>query len=240
MDAIDARFAGRCMGLLLLAVLLVAAPIARGQEATARKDRSAGYWIYSCALGPSLPTGDTSSTTNTGLVFNNEFGWHGSGRWVYPLNILLSFSYLPDAVVRTTSAPKGQTTLAAFTFDPAFDLVRGHSWGMYVTGGGGFSYKEASLLQYDPSCDSGGPDPCYSVASSASSNQPVLDGGLGFTYRVGRNSILQLFQESKFVDMFTPAGSFPGFETAGERMVVLTFGARVNFAHGPNPATTPY
>ncbi len=232
--------AARRMSTQVLALLLVCATMTRGQEARSSKERGRGYWIYSCALGSSLPSGDTSTTTNKGLVFNNEFGWHGAGRWLYPLNIMLSLSNLPDAVLRTTSEPKGQTSLMAFTFDPAFELIRGQHWGMYVTGGGGFSYKEVSLLQYDPSCDSGDPDPCYSVASSASSNQPALDAGLGFTLGGRPGSIVQLFQETRFEDMFTPTGQFAGFGTAGERVVVLTFGARVNFAHGPNPAMTPY
>ena len=225
----------------VLALLLAAAPMAQAQATQASTHGGTGYWIFSAGDGASVPAGSTAATTNKGVVFSLEFGRHGAGRWLYPFNMMISVSNLPYAVLQTTNESNGQTNLFAFTFDPACELVRGRRWGMYAAGGGGYSLKQSMLLQPDPTCNGGyGYNACFNDAGSASSNQPVLDGGVGFTFRVRRNGIVQLVQDTRYVDMFTPKGSFAGFETAGVRLVVVTMGMRVNFAHGPNPATTPY
>jgi hypothetical protein len=128
--AIDQNRGFSRRSLLLLALLLVSAPIARSQDQSANTPRDAGYWILSTTEGVSLVTGSTSQTTTTEAAVGIGFAHHGSGRWSYPFDFIGSFNGAPDSVAQQINTSGAQINFATFMVDPTFDIAQGRRWGL--------------------------------------------------------------------------------------------------------------
>lgn len=97
----------------------------------------------------------------------------------------------------------GTTHVWSLTVNPMYTYYQGDSFGAYVIGGGGFYRKVANftLPQQGYYCDYFGF--CYSFTSNQvfdhySNNAGGLNGGLGFTYKMGRFSSSQLYAEARY------------------------------------------
>jgi hypothetical protein len=168
------------------------------------------------------------------------FAQHSRGRWSFPLNATFSISWLPGPLLDQVQQPNGMNNLFALTLDPAFDVVRRPRWGVYATAGGGLSTKDVVLLAPDPTCNGNDYIGCYNSTASESSIQPAVDAGIGFSFRARPYSRIEFYQETRYMDMFTPSGEFVGFGTAGTGFLEATFGIRINEWHGPDPSRTTH
>ncbi len=97
----------------------------------------------------------------------------------------------------------GTTHVWSLTVNPMYTYYQGESFGAYVIGGGGFYRKVSNftLPQQGYYCDYFGF--CYSFTSNQvfdhySNNAGGLNGGLGFTYKMGRFSSSQLYAEARY------------------------------------------
>jgi hypothetical protein len=97
----------------------------------------------------------------------------------------------------------GTTHVWSLTLNPMYTYYQGDSFGAYVIGGGGFYRKVANftLPQQGYYCDYYGY--CYTFTSNQvfdhySNNAGGLNGGLGFTYKMGRFSSSQLYAEARY------------------------------------------
>ncbi|HEY8997067.1 MAG TPA: hypothetical protein VIM60_04180 [Edaphobacter sp.] len=97
----------------------------------------------------------------------------------------------------------GTTHVWSFTVNPMYTYYQGESFGAYVIGGGGFYRKVSNftLPRAGYYCDYFGF--CYSFTSNQvfdhySNNAGGLNGGLGFTYKMGRFSSSQLYAEARY------------------------------------------
>jgi hypothetical protein len=75
---------------------------------------------------------------------------------------------------------------------------------------------------------------CYTPSASASTWQPAVDSGFGFTFRIHRGGSFRLVQEIRYMHMFNPQRSFPGFNSAGTNLVMLTLGYRLTLHTPPH------
>ena len=211
---------------MLVVILIVGvASVLCAQSTGAEKQSPIHHLTFSESAGGSLVTGNSSKMTTTGGSLIVGIGDRRNRRWAYSFDTLLSFNGVPQAVLRQERQPNGQEDLLAFALDPVLKLADGTRWGAYATGGAGLSFKRVVFLRPSSTCsDAYG---CNSATASESSLQPAVDGGFGVTYRVHRDGKFQLFPEVRYLEMSTPKGQFPGFNTAGTSLVLLTFGFRL-------------
>ncbi len=182
-------------------------------------------FIFGESVGASLVTGNTSQTTTTGMSLIVSAGPRVSHRWAYPVDLILSFDGIPQPILQQEGQPNGGIDLLAFALDPEFFLANSSRWEAYATGGGGISFKRVVFMRPCSVCTNSYGN--YATVASESSWQPAVDAGVGGTYRIHPDGIFQLFQEARYLYMFTPRGQFPGFNTAGTGLVLLTFGFRL-------------
>ncbi len=215
-----------------LAILLgIAVSFASAQSNTliqpeVAKDQSPlQRFILGESVGASLVTGNTSQTTTTGMSLIFSAGPRVSHRWAYPVDLILSFDGTPQPILQQEGQPNGGIDLLAFALDPEFFLANGSRWEAYTTGGGGISFKRVVFMRPCSVCTNSYGN--YATVASESSWQPAVDAGVGGAYRIHPDGIFQIFQEARYLYMFTPKGQFPGFNTAGTGLVLLTFGFRL-------------
>ncbi len=184
------------------------------------------HWIhnvtFSIGAGGTLPTGNTAKIMNPGFNFIESLGYRLNSRWSLPLDFIVSSNGLANFILQQEQQPNGSTVLFTIALNPRYDFWRGKQWGSYITGGGGISIKQVVFTH---------PSPVYTYgygynaeAASKSSVQPAADLGMGITYRFHPDGRFQLFQEARYLDLFTPSGGFPGFNRAGTHAVLLTLG----------------
>lgn len=161
-------------------------------------------------------------TIGAGLNFNKRFGI--LGEYMYKRN------KIPGATLAQVGTSGGYISDWSLTVDPIVYQPFNESFGMYVTGGGGFYHKTTAFTQLAPVtyCYFF----CYSyytpvVVSSFSSNQGGVNGGLGFYWKAfGPDSNAKLYIESRYIwiDSPTPTPTQNGEGTEG--LIPLTIGLR--------------
>ncbi|HET9086364.1 MAG TPA: hypothetical protein VFN53_02460 [Acidobacteriaceae bacterium] len=212
-----------------LAILLVFVSVASLPAQSANANDQHDSWIhnitYDLGAGGTLALGSTSRDLNAGFNFVTGLGYRVNPGLILPLDLLVSGHGLPASILQQEHQPNGTTSLFIIAFDPSYTFSQQNHWGGYLTGGGGISIKQVVFTHPSP-VDS------YSYgynaeAASESSVQPAVDFGAGVTYRIHPDSNFQLFQEARYLDMFTPKGQFPGFNQAGTNLFLLTFGLRL-------------
>ncbi|HUY95045.1 MAG TPA: hypothetical protein VMU71_07085 [Terracidiphilus sp.] len=179
---------------------------------------------FSMSGGAALALGKTPVTMNTGaaMVFGPSFG--GRGRWSLPLNVYLVVSYPPAPILAQANDDSGMLTLLGFAADPMFTFLGRGRWGAYASAGGGISVKEVRFWHGSSGCDTY--DGCFPPTAQESSWQPMMDASAGVTWLLRPGIPGQLYAELRLVDMFTPSGLFPGFDTAGTRLLLPQMGFR--------------
>jgi hypothetical protein len=175
------------------------------------------------AGGAALALGNTPRTMDTGGALTVGPSFDRGGRWWYPIDVYIVFSNVPGSVLQGTGIANGSVDFLGFAFDPSFTVVQGRRWGAYVSGGGGLSWKQVQLWATGDSCQD---DYYCNPTASESSFQGLLDGGAGVTYRIGRTGRNSIFAETRLIEMFSPAGQFPGFNAAGTRLLLPQMGWR--------------
>jgi len=97
----------------------------------------------------------------------------------------------------------GTTHVWSLTVNPMYTYYQGDSFGADVIGGGGFYRKVSNFTLPTPGyyCDYFGF--CYQFTSNQvfdhySNNAGGLNGGVGFTYKMGRFSSSQLYAEARY------------------------------------------
>ena len=180
--------------------------------------------------GPSIALGSTRSTTGRGAVLDVQVAPGAEHRFSWTGGAILNFNNLPNSIVAAYNMPSGQIQFSTFVFDPVFTLMRTSHWRAYLSGGGGFGVKDVQFIDPNGNCDGG----C--VVDSKSSWQPAVNASAGFAFAPRPRVGVEFVQETTFNHLFTPAGSYAGFETAGTSFVSATIGFRINFRH---PAIDP-
>ena len=211
---------------LLMIVLACATPVRMRAQSRRREDQAAPAlpFTLSESLGPAIPVGKTGTMTTPGAALVVGVAGAKPSRLAYSFNTNLIFSGVPKSILQQAGQPNGEEDYLSFNFDPVFTFVKNRRWGAYVTGGGGISFKRVVFLRPSPVCtyDYG----CYAFAGSESSWQPSLDVGAGVTWRIHPKGKAELFEDTRYLDMFTPQGQFPGFNSAGTRFSTFNLGLR--------------
>jgi len=119
----------------------------------------------------------------------------------------------------------GDENFFVFSLSPTYAIFRTARWSMYSSGGVGASWTQVRFFQPKNTCteDYG----CYAQVASQTSGQPALNAGAGVTYRFHRNGGFELFVEARYLEMFTPQRTFPGFNSAGTALFLPQIGLRV-------------
>jgi hypothetical protein len=213
------RFGGL---LSLLGLVLCLGSPARGQSPEPSNPQPHIPIHFSQSYGATFPQGQTSKIAGKDFGVISGLLFTGKGRWYFPIDIYTLLSNLPASVLDQANIQNGVTGLIGITDDPMFTLAQGAHWAAYATGGGGISLKEVQITGQGSPCGAG---QCIAHGSE-SSWQPMLDGGAGVIYRIYPGRPFQIFAETRFIDLFTPSGQFPGFNTAGTRLLVPQLGYR--------------
>jgi hypothetical protein len=208
--------------------MLLATPMAATAQEPAGDggEPSRTFYIVDGA-GGSVVNGPARKMTGAGGVFLSGFGFYRGPRWSYPINFLISYNNVPNAVLQQANQNKGVENFLVLGVDPTFAIYRGGRWGAYVSGGAGLSWKNVRFLV--PEYDSGYGFGYYGTAASEWSFQPALDGNGGVTYNFRRDGRMQMFIEMRYLQMFTPQRQSPGFTSAGTGLFLPSIGLRLQF-----------
>jgi hypothetical protein len=126
----------------------------------------------------------------------------------------------------------GNVNTWSFTLDPIVYLPITHSFGGYVTGGGGFYRKVTNFTTLIPgeSCSF---YYCYigyfpSTVAHSSSNQGGMNIGLGFYWKAfGEDSNMKLYTEARYVWVDSPVASNEDpFGSGTQSTIPVTLGVR--------------
>lgn len=189
-------------------------------------------------VGGTAPVGSTSNIAKPGGNMLLGIGYRLNNRFSIPLEYNVTTLLVVDTVLQQAGQPKGYFNLNNIMIDPIFTYVQGRRLGGYIVGGGGFSNKQASFgetVYYTTNCDSSyarksrrNDYTCsyYQDLASESTNQPVVDIGAGVAVRMHPGGRMTWFLESRYMKMFSPAGTFPGFATPNTETVPVTLGVR--------------
>lgn len=113
-----------------------------------------------------------------------------------------------DAALNRSGFRRGHQKYWAITADPIIHINQRGPVDFYITGGGGL-YSQ--ITSYRGPFGLAGP--YYGREDLTSSNtvfKPGVDGGAGFSFRVGYSETIKIFAEARFHHMFTrdPGASF--------------------------------
>ena len=133
---------------------------------------------------------------------------------------------LPGALVAAGQGDTGNTRIQSITLEPVVDLFPKRSNSIYLVGGGGWYHKSTNwnvLVGYDFYGY-----PVYATAATFSSNQVGVNGGIGFTHRLGGvygDGTAKLFAEARYLWINTPKlGEANGLGTT--ELIPVSFGVR--------------
>jgi len=133
---------------------------------------------------------------------------------------------LPGALVAAGQGDTGNTRIQSLTLEPVVDLFPKKSNSVYLVGGGGWYHKSTNwnvLIGYDFYGY-----PVYATASTFSSNQGGVNGGFGFTHRLGGvygDGTAKVFAEARYLWINSPKLGEPnGLGTTG--LIPVSFGVR--------------
>lgn len=165
-----------------------------------------------------------------GYNFTLGAGWNFSKYFGTLIEYQFNRNKIPGATLAQIGAPGGNINTWSFTLDPIIYLPMSHSFGAYVTGGGGFYRKVTNFTapQLVQQCYYF----CYygyvnQTIGHFSSNQGGLNLGLGTYWNAfGPDSHAKLYAEARYVwvDSPRPTATMEGEGTEG--LIPVTFGIR--------------
>ncbi|MFC5863883.1 porin family protein [Acidicapsa dinghuensis] len=182
--------------------------------------------------GGNAPIGNDQPFITWGGNFTVGAGYKFTDR----LSALIEYQFmdnkLPGGLIADAGAEGGHAHIWSLTVDPVFDLFPKAKNSVYVTGGGGFYRKVTSFTDPEEV------EECYYfcgigyenvVVSHFSSNQGGVNGGIGFTHRLGDSSMgysnMKLYAEARYVWINTPGlDQTDGLGTTG--LIPVTLGVR--------------
>jgi hypothetical protein len=213
---------------IFLASLLVFGPIVPGHLVRAQATE-AGSQPQSrrpnllMSVGPSIVEGGARQMTGAGAFFQAGLKTRPANRLSYTYDFFVDYHTVPSAILAQAQRSRGSEDFLSFLFDPAYSLARNARWTAYVIGGGGLSLKYVAFLSSAATCD---PEyGCsYPVASSETSLQPAIDGGIGTAFRIHPDRRASFFAEARIFDIFVRQRQFPGFNTSGTRLLLPFLG----------------
>ena len=184
------------------------------------------------AMTAGLQTGQYMKSGFTGVL--------GAG---YKLNrrlsVLVEGNYyqnsMPGPLLQTAQQTGGSYNTLTISANPMFHLFQNEKYGVYAIGGGGYSHVATSFSKpiastINCSIYSGLGYKFFTnfcngsiTGSSYSSNQPMIDFGLGMDVRLFPHHREILFIESRYVRIMTPANQLPGSNVG---LVPITGGVR--------------
>lgn len=197
-----------------------------GQYDNRARHRSGRQWAFEAGGGFNAPVGNDIPYITWGGNFTVGGGLHLS-----PIvTVLGEYQFiadkLPGALVAAGGGDTGNAHIQSLTISPVIDLMPNHTNSIYLVGGGGWYHKSTNwnvLVGYDFYGY-----PVYATANSFSSNQGGVNGGLGFSHRLGGvygDGTAKLFAEARYLWINTPGlGEANGLGTTG--LIPVTFGIR--------------
>lgn len=209
--------------------VLAQAPVDR--DAPAVQDSRDKLWSFTYFSGATVVSGSTAKMTGQGGNIIIDVARGPARGWSFPLDFAVSYNGIPKDLLQQEHVPNGTTNFLAFGLNAHYGVIDGSRWGVYASGGAGLSWKDVVYLVPSNSCtDAYG---CYTPATAASTWQPGLNGALGFTWRFHRNGHIRLVQETRYYHLFTPQGPFPGFNSAGTNLLMISGGIELRGGFGP-------
>jgi Outer membrane protein beta-barrel domain len=188
----------RCRVALVACLCLLTVPRATRAQDENDDPRIAG----SAALSLSAPLGSISQFAHAGLGLDFGTGYNFTrrhaviGEFMWNWLFATSSALQPVRDILQTTKVGGNGNLLALTAEYKYEL-RGRSFGSYLIGGGGYYHRSTDITKLIPS---GTPIPCQQVwawwgypcgtttsttVASSSSGAVGVNGGIGFTIRVG-------------------------------------------------------
>ncbi len=203
----------------------------RGGQYDNRSRRSGRQYSFQAGAGFNAPIGNDIPYITWGGNF-----LIGGGLKLSPyFSLLGEYGFiqdkLPGALVAQGGGDTGNTRIQSLTLEPVIDLFPKRTNSVYLVGGGGWYHKSTNwnvIVGYDFYGY-----PIQQTALSFSTNQGGLNGGFGFTHRLGGvygDGTAKLFAEARYLWIDTP----PEFDSAGQfnnsfgrtGLIPVSFGVR--------------
>lgn len=182
---------------------------------------------FDFGAGFNKPVGNLENRLDTGWNMNT-----GAGINITPwLGMMGQFMFTESGMTRayldSINQPDGNFRMWALTADPVIRLNRRRRVGFYLIGGGGLYHRTVEFTRpttavvtvFDPFFGIFYPAgiPVNTVIGSFGTNQGGINGGGGFTVRLGTGNA-KFFAEARYHRMFTPG--------APTSVLPVTFGFR--------------
>ncbi len=196
------------IGVCLVAAVGCAMVPAHGQNATgalATKTEPLHHLELRAGGGWTAPVGGTGGIMDQGWNVGGGVGFRFTHRIGLMLNGQFQQAGIGSNVLTFDLIPNGNYRMWTGTLDPVFTYWQRGKYSGYVTGGGGYS-RILTTFNWPSSGAQ-----CYFFCSNTpgpggfmyhySSNQPVYDGGLGFTMRPWRGHRWRAYAEARYEDL---------------------------------------
>lgn len=197
------------------------------------------HLAFEAGAGFTAPVGNTAHGWETyGYNFRAGAGWN----FTKHIGLMLEYQWNRDkipgstltalAIANDLNTPLGgNVNVWSLTMDPIIYLPINHSFGSYVTGGGGFYRKVTNFTVPVLGCAD---YYCYYVGyypqtiAHSSSNQGGLNIGLGFYWKAfGEDSNTKLFTEARYVWVDSPIASNENpYGSGTQGTIPVTLGVR--------------
>jgi hypothetical protein len=166
-------------------------------------------------VGVSAPTNPVASRLNTGWNLAAGIGVTRGYVGIMLDGMVTGFGINRDALMRV-GARRGSQTYWAVTVDPIFHVNERGPVDFYITGGAGLYSR---ITKYRAASGLVGQDlGQYDLISSETVSRPGVNGGAGFSCRLGGRSNVKVFAEARYHHMFTRG--------PGASVVPVTIGVR--------------
>jgi hypothetical protein len=189
------------------------------------------HFAFEGGAGMTAPIGnDTHGYETYGYNITVGAGWNFTKRFGALIEYQFDRNKIPGRTLAKVGVQGGNINTWSFTIDPIYYLPVTHSFGAYVTGGGGFYRKVTNFtdLQQGVNCYYF----CYygyfpATVAHFSSNQGGLNAGIGFYWKAfGPDSNAKLYIESRYVWVDSPKPTPTQQGEGTEGLIPLTIGLR--------------
>ena len=160
---------------------------------------------YEIGGGFNAPVGNDTPYITWGGNVTAGAGLHLNSRFAVLGEFQFLDNKLPGAFIAAGGGQTGNSHIIGLTLNPVIDFFPKWKNSAYVTVGGGY-YHKSTNFDVQQCCDFYG-YPVTVTANSFASNQGGVNGGIGFTHRMGGTygeSTTKLFAEVRYVYVNTP------------------------------------
>jgi hypothetical protein len=186
---------------------------------------------FEAGAGFTAPVGnDTNGYDTYGYNVTLGGGWNFTKHIGALLEYQFNRNKIPGATLAEVGAPDGNINTWSLTIDPIYYVPITHSFGGYVTGGGGFYRKVTNFTAPEQV------EECYyfcyygyanETIGHFSSNQGGLNIGVGGYWKAfGEDSNAKLYAEARYVWVDSPAATPTQNGEGTEGLIPVTFGIR--------------